>query len=87
MHTLWLQPRLLPKYASETPMVKRAPDLLGPLDWKRFPERNLQRNWGQAAISYAAFAGAALVKLIVVEYWQEKIQNASIITRIQDLDS
>jgi hypothetical protein len=46
MHTLWLQPRLLPKYASETPMVKRTPDLLGPLDWKRFPERNLQRNWG-----------------------------------------
>ena len=63
MHTLWLHPELLPKYAAESPTVKRTLDLLGPLDWKHFPERNLQRNWGQAAVSYAAFAGAVLVKL------------------------
>ncbi len=63
MHRLWQRPALLPKYASETPVVKRTLDLLGPLDGKYFPERNLQRNWGQAAVSYAAFAGAVLVKL------------------------
>jgi hypothetical protein len=53
----------LPKYASETPVVKRTLDLLGPLDWEHFPERNLQRHWCQPAVSYAAFAGAVLVKL------------------------
>lgn len=63
MHVLWLHPELLPKYASETPLVKRTLDLLGPLDWEHFPERNLQRNWGQAAVSYAAFAGAMLIRL------------------------
>jgi hypothetical protein len=63
MHTLWLDPALLPKYASETPVVKRTLDLLGPLDWEHFPERNLHRHWRHPAISYAAFAGAMLVKL------------------------
>jgi hypothetical protein len=37
--------------------------LLGPLHWERFPERDLQRNWGQTAVPYAAFAAAYLVKL------------------------
>jgi hypothetical protein len=36
---------------------------IGPLDWAHFPERNLPRHWCQPAISYAAFAGAMLVKL------------------------
>ena len=63
LHTLWLHPERLPKYASETPVVKRLLDLLGPLDWQHFPERNLQRRWSQPAVSYAAFAGAMLVKL------------------------
>jgi hypothetical protein len=63
LHQLWLRPELLPKYTRETPVVKRTLDLLGPLDWEHFPERNLQRHWCQPAISYAAFAGAVLVKL------------------------
>lgn len=63
LHILWLHPELLPKYASETPLVKRTLDLLGPLDWAHFPERNLQRHWCQPAVSYAAFAGAVLAKL------------------------
>jgi len=37
--------------------------LLGSLDWQHFPERNLTRHWVQTAVSYAAFAGAMLVKL------------------------
>jgi hypothetical protein len=63
IHTLWLHPERLPRYAVETPAVRRTLDLLGPLDWKHFPERNLARRWVQPAISYAAFAGAMLVKL------------------------
>jgi hypothetical protein len=38
-------------------------DLLGPLPWHRFPERNLHRNWGQPTVPYAAFAAAYLVQL------------------------
>ena len=38
-------------------------ELLGPLNWGQFPERDLQRNWGQTTIPYAAFAAACLVKL------------------------
>jgi hypothetical protein len=33
------------------------------LDWSHFPERNLLRHWCQPAVSYAAFAGAMLIKL------------------------
>jgi hypothetical protein len=63
LHTVWLHPELLPKYARENPTLVRVLDLLGPLDWGQFPERNLQRHWRQPAISYAAFTGAMLVKL------------------------
>jgi hypothetical protein len=63
LYRFWLHPELLPKCAAETPVVKRTLDLLGPLDWIHFPERNLQRHWAQPAVSYAAFAGAMLVKL------------------------
>jgi hypothetical protein len=48
---------------TDTPAALRILDLLGPLDWAHFPERNLQRNWGQVTIPYAAFAVACLVKL------------------------
>jgi hypothetical protein len=63
LHEFWLHPERLPKSAVETPILKRTLDLLGPLDWNHFPERNLQRHWVQPAVSYAAFAGAMLVKL------------------------
>jgi hypothetical protein len=63
LHTAWLHPDRLPKVDRETPAIHRILDLLGPLDWEHFPERNLQRHWRQPAISYAAFAGAMLIKL------------------------
>jgi hypothetical protein len=63
LHSLWLHPEVLPRFAAETPAVKRTLALLGPLDWAHFPERNLTRHWVQPAVSYAAFAGAMLVKL------------------------
>lgn len=61
LHTGWLYPDRLPKVASGTPAISRILDLLGPLDWDHFPERDLQRHWCQPAISYAAFAGAMLI--------------------------
>ena len=63
LHSTWLHPERLPKYASDTPVVQRMLELLGPLDWSHFPERNLNRHWCQPAVSYAAFAGAMLLKL------------------------
>jgi hypothetical protein len=63
LHTLWLHPQSLPRLAAETPAVQRTLELLGPLDWQHFPERNLTRRWVQPAVSYAAFAGSLLVKL------------------------
>jgi hypothetical protein len=63
LHTLWLHPDRLPKFVTDTPAALRILDLLGPLDWAHFPERNLQRNWGHATVPYAAFTAACLVKL------------------------
>jgi len=37
--------------------------LIGSIPWSQFPERNLQRNWGQVTIPYAAFSAACLLKL------------------------
>ncbi len=63
LHAWWQRPELLPPDASETPTVMRTLDLLGPLDWGRFPERDLLRHWVQPAVSYAAFSAAMLVRL------------------------
>jgi hypothetical protein len=63
LHTLWTQAGSLPASIIESPPVQRYLDLLGPLNWGQLPERNLQRNWGQTTIPYAAFAAACLVKL------------------------
>lgn len=62
LHVHWLQ-RKFPSWVRGCTCTMRLLDLLGPLDWSHFPERNLQRNWGQPTISYAAFAAACLVKL------------------------
>jgi hypothetical protein len=37
--------------------------LLQPLDWVRFPERDLETDWGTPTVPYASFAAACLVKL------------------------
>jgi hypothetical protein len=63
LHTFWLHPERLPGFVRQSPVAMRFLDLLGPLDWSHFPERNLERDWGQPAVSYAAFLGAYLVKL------------------------
>ena len=46
LHTLWQFPQHLPTAITDSPTVMRCFELLAPLDWVHFPERNLQRNWG-----------------------------------------
>jgi hypothetical protein len=63
LHTYWQHPERLPRWVADSATVRRLLDLLGPLRWDRFPDRNLQRNWGQTTIPYAAFAAACLLQL------------------------
>jgi hypothetical protein len=63
LHSLYLYPEQLPKFVRTSADAMRALNLLGPLAWGTFPERNLQRNYGQPSTPYAALAAACLVKL------------------------
>jgi len=63
LHTLWQFPEHLPECVTSSPTVMRCFELLAPLDWAQFPDRNLQRNWGQSQIPYAALAAAELIRL------------------------
>jgi len=63
LHELYLHPEWLPEKVAASPEARHCLDLLGPLDWGNFPERDLQRNWGQEATPYAAFAAACLFKV------------------------
>jgi hypothetical protein len=62
-HQLAQNPDLLPRFVRESPVAMRYLHLLEPLDWGRFPERDLETDWGTAAVPYASFAAACLVKL------------------------
>jgi hypothetical protein len=53
----------LPGFVQECPVAMRYLRLLGPLDWSRFPERELQTNWGTPTLPYVPFVAACLVKL------------------------
>lgn len=63
LHTAWQTPTALPESVQRDPTALRYLALLGPLAWTQMPERNLQRNWGQPTIPYAAFIAAYLIKL------------------------
>ena len=52
LHTLWQFLQHLPPVVTDSPTVMRCLELLAPLDWAHFPERNLQRNWGQSQTPY-----------------------------------
>jgi len=56
-------PGKLPDFVRDCPSAMRILNLLGPLSWADFPERNLQRNWGRTVIPYTAFSAACLLKL------------------------
>jgi hypothetical protein len=63
LHTAFLRPDKLPQFVQDCPSAMRILDLLGPLPWNQFPERDLQRFWGQIAIPHTAFSAACLIKL------------------------
>ena len=63
LHTLFQHRECLPAFITDCAPAMRILDLLGPLHWDDFPERNLQRNWSQSTIPYTAFIAAELVKL------------------------
>lgn len=63
LHTLWQFPEHLPSWITDVATIMRCFELLSPLDWAHFPERNLERNWGQVTIPYAALAAAELIRL------------------------
>ena len=61
--TLWRHPKYLPGCVTSSPTILRCLELLSPLDWAHFPERNVQRNWGRTTIPYGALIAAELVRL------------------------
>ena len=63
LHALAVHPERLPRFVTNSPMVMRYLDLLGPLVWDQFPERNLDWPTPTIVVPYAAFAAACLVKL------------------------
>jgi len=63
VHQLVQNPNRLPRFVRESAVALRYLHLLKPLDWSRFPERDLETDWGSPAVPYASFAAACLVKL------------------------
>lgn len=53
----------LPPFVRESAVARRYLRLLSPLDWERFPERDLETDWGVPAVPFASFTAACLVKL------------------------
>jgi len=63
MHQLMQDSNSLPRFVRQSAVAMRYLRLLAPLDWSRFPERDLETDWGTPAVPYASFAAACLVKL------------------------
>lgn len=63
LHFYWQQPQALPAFVRESPTIMRCLELLGPLDWERFPDRDLQRNWGQPTLPLTALVATELIRL------------------------
>ncbi len=63
LHTYWRHSQDLPVFVRDSPTILRSLELLGPLDWDGFPDRNLQRNWGQPTLPYSALVAAELIRL------------------------
>lgn len=57
------EPDRFPAFVRHSPVAMRYWQLLSPLAWDRFPERDLRRNWGQPCVPMAPFAAACLIKL------------------------
>jgi hypothetical protein len=63
LHNRYLHPERLPNAVQNSAEAMHCLNLLGPLAWDHFPERNLQRNYGQPSTPYAALTAACLLKL------------------------
>lgn len=61
LHTLAMHPATLPAHVRNAPVALRYLDLLGPLAWDHFPERNLA--WQPWPVPYRALVGACLIRL------------------------
>lgn len=63
LHDLARNPEQLPGFVRQSPVAMRYLELLGPLAWDKFPERDLQLGSHMRPVPYATFAAACLVKL------------------------
>jgi len=63
LHDFWLNPADLPAFVTESPTTMRLLQLLGPLPWDQFPERDLDHAWRFPTIPFAALAAAELIRL------------------------
>ena len=63
LHHLAQNPASLPLFVRESSIAMRYLHLLGPLAWHRFPERDLETDWGIPTLPYGPFVAACLVKL------------------------
>ncbi len=63
LHTFWRCAQDLPAFVRDSPTILRTLELFGPLDWDGFPDRDLQRNWGQPTLPYSALVVAELIRL------------------------
>jgi len=53
----------LPAFVRQSTVAMRYLHLLEPLDWGRFPERDLTTGWGSPTVPFASFLAAHLIKL------------------------
>jgi hypothetical protein len=63
LRSAFLRPDKLPQFVQDCQSAMRMLDLLGPIPWDQFPERNLKRSWGKTTIPHVAFSAACLLKL------------------------
>lgn len=63
LHDFWQTPENLPPFVKDCPTAQRLLQLLGPLHWEQFPERDMDHPWRFPAIPFATFAAAELIRL------------------------
>jgi len=63
LHQLAQRSADLPRFVQVSAVAMRYLRLLGPLDWTRFPERDLDTPWTIPPLPFAPFVAACLVKL------------------------
>jgi hypothetical protein len=63
LHTLYENAASLPEYVRQSYPAMHMLDLLGPLDWEHFPERDFSHHWEPRPVPYAPFAVACLIRL------------------------